>query len=157
MQSKAQSVEAYLAELPLERREVVAAVREVVLANLDPAFVEGMQYGMIGYYVPHRAYPAGYHCDPAQPLPFLHLAAQKNYYSLYLFGLYTDAAAVEKFTAAWQKTGLKLDLGKSCLRFKKLADLSLPLIAKTIKGLSAKKFIKNYEAALRDRQGGKSK
>ena len=84
MQSKATTVGQYLAELPADRRRAIEAVRKVILANLDRDYEEGMQYGMIGYYVPHRIYPAGYHCDPKQPLPFTALASQKNYLSLYL-------------------------------------------------------------------------
>src|SRR5580700_2777009 len=88
MQSKATTVERYLAELPPDRRAAVSAVREVILSNLDAGYAEGMQYGMIGYYVPHSIFPAGYRCDPKQPLPFAHLASQKNYMSLYLMCLY---------------------------------------------------------------------
>ena len=91
MQSKATTVEQYLAELPEDRRMALEAVRQVVLKNLDKDFEEGMQYGMIGYYVPHRVYPAGYHCDPKQPLPFAHLASQKNHMALYLMCIYTDS------------------------------------------------------------------
>jgi hypothetical protein len=83
MQSKAATVEQYLASLPEDRRTALGAVRKVILNNLDKDFEEGMQYGMIGYYVPHRVYPAGYHCDPRQPLPFAGLASQKNYMSVY--------------------------------------------------------------------------
>ena len=91
MQSKAKTVAEYLVSLPAERREVVAAVRKVIRANLDPGFQETMQYGMIGYSVPHSVYPAGYHCDPKQPVPYAALAAQKNAYSVYLMGLYLCA------------------------------------------------------------------
>src|SRR6188474_3300651 len=92
MQSKAATVEQYLDELPEDRREAIAAVRRLILENLDEDFEEGMQYGMIGYYVPHHVYPAGYHCDPRQPLPFAALASQKNYMSLYLMSVYTGGA-----------------------------------------------------------------
>ena len=88
MQSKATTVSDYLASLPPDRRTAIEAVRKVILANLDKDYEEGMQYGMIGYYVPHRVYPAGYHCDPKQGLPFAGLASQKNYMSVYLMGLY---------------------------------------------------------------------
>ena len=91
MQSKATTVEQYLAELPEDRRKAVEAVRQVVLKNLDKDFEEGMQYGMIGYYVPHRVYPAGYHCDPKQPLPFAGLASQKNHMALYLMCVYGES------------------------------------------------------------------
>ena len=91
MQSKATTVEQYLAELPEDRRKAIEAVRQVILKNLDKDYEEGIQYGMIGYYVPHRVYPAGYHCDPKQPLPFAGLASQKNYMSLYLMCVYGDS------------------------------------------------------------------
>ena len=104
MQSKAKTVEAYLASLPEDRRAVLEAVRAVILENLDGAYEEGMQYGMIGYYVPHSVYPAGYHCDPKQPLPFAGLAAQKNHMSVYLMGLYGDAKEAARFEKAWKAT-----------------------------------------------------
>ena len=88
MQSKATSVDQYLAGLPADRRDAIEAVRAVILENLPKGYEEGMQYGMIGYYVPHRVYPAGYHCDPLQPLPFAALASQKNHMSLYLMCIY---------------------------------------------------------------------
>jgi hypothetical protein len=83
----------YLASLPLDRRAAISAVRDVIRANLDPSYEEGIQYGMIGYYVPHRLYPAGYHTDPKQPLPFAAIATQKNHMALYLMGIYCDCAA----------------------------------------------------------------
>ncbi len=124
MQSKATTVKQYLAELPADRRLAIEGVRAVILKNLDPVFEEGMQYGMIGYYVPRRAYPPGYHCDPKQPLPFICLASQKNYMSLYL-GCAYGPGRERPFREAWANTGKKLDMGKSCVRFKKLDDLAL--------------------------------
>jgi len=151
MQSKATTVEQYLAELPEERRTALAAVRRVILANLDKDFEEGMQYGMIGYYVSHRVHPAGYHCDPKQPLPFAGLASQKNYMSLYLMCIYGAGDELKRFEAAWKKTGKKLDMGKSCIRFKKLDDLALDVIADTIKRVPARKYIERCEAFLKSR------
>jgi hypothetical protein len=148
MQSKATTVDAYLKELPADRRAVIQAVREVILNNLDGDYEEGMQYGMIGYYVPHRLYPAGYHCDPKQPLPFACLASQKNYMSLYGMSLYGSSEHLKRFQEAWAKSGKKLDMGKSCIRFKKLDDLALDVIADTIRSMPAKKWIKIYENAL---------
>jgi hypothetical protein len=147
MQSKATTVAQYLAELPAERRSAIERVRTVILQNLDPVFEEGMQYGMIGYYVPHRVYPAGYHCDPRQPLPFVALASQKNYMSVYLGCVYSHPENARWFRAAWAKTGKKLDLGKSCLRFKQLDDLALDVIGEVIRRTPARAFIKYYEAA----------
>ena len=90
MQSKATTVEQYLNELPPDRRDAIAAVRDVILRNLDSNYEEGMQYGMIGYFVPHHIYPAGYHCDPKQPLPYVCLASQKNHMAIHLMGIYGD-------------------------------------------------------------------
>ena len=155
MQSKAATVEEYLASLPEDRREALQAVRKVILKNLDKKIQEGMQYGMIGYYVPHSVYPAGYHCDPKQPLPYAGLASQKNSISLYLMGLYGSPEDDAWFREAWGKTGKKLDMGKSCVRFKKLEDVPLDVIGQAIKRIPAKTYIERYEATLAGR--GKSK
>jgi hypothetical protein len=152
MQSKATTVEQYLSELPADRRAALEAVRKVVLKNLDKDYEEGMQYGMIGYYVPHRVYPAGYHCDPKQPLPFAGLASQKNHMSLYLMCTYGDSDHSRWFQQAWAKTGKKLDMGKSCVRFKKLEDLALDVIAEAIKRVPAKKYIEHCEGARKTTQ-----
>src|SRR5262249_15052838 len=121
--------------------------RQVILKNLDKDYEEGMQYGMIGYYVPHRVYPPGYHCDPKQPLPFAALASQKNYMSLYLMCTYGDSDHAQWFRQAWAKTGKKLDMGKSCVRFKKLDDLALDVIGEAIKRVPTRKYIEYVESA----------
>lgn len=156
MQSIATTVEQYLAELSAERRSALAEVRAVILKNLDPVFEEGMQYGMIGYYVPHKVYPAGYHCDPKQPLPFVCLASQKNYMSVYLGSVYGNPENECWFQEAWAKTGKKLNMGKSCLRFKKLDDLALDVIGESIRRVSAKNFIKHYELVLKSSRSKKA-
>lgn len=148
MQSKAATVEQYLSELPPERREALEAVRAVILQNLDPDYEEGMQYGMIGYYVPHRVYPPGYHCDPRQPLPYACLASQKNHMSLSLMSVYAEGEHAEWFREQWKRSGKKLDMGKSCIRFKKLADLPLDVIAEAIRRMPAREHIAHYESAL---------
>lgn len=148
MQSKAKTVAEYIKSLPSDQREVLAAVRTVILANLDPGFQEGMQYGMVGYAVPHSRYPAGYHCDPTQPLPFAALAAQKNSFSLHLMGLYMNPAELAWFTKAWKATGKKLDMGKACVRFKKLDDVALDVVGQAFQRMSADAWIATYEAAL---------
>jgi hypothetical protein len=154
MQSKAATVEVYLAELPAERRKVIQAIREVILANLDPSAQEGMQYGMIGYFVPHSVYPAGYHCDPKQPLPFICLAAQKTHFAIYMMGLYTGGDCdnptplAKWFHKELEKLDRRLDMGKSCIRFKKLVDLPLELIGRTVKRQSVAQFIRQYEKSL---------
>jgi hypothetical protein len=149
MQSKATTVEQYLSELPAERRPAIEAVRKVILANLDNDYEEGMQYGMIGYYVPHRVFPAGYHCDPRQPLSFASLASQKNHMSLYLMCVYGHEPLAKWFRDAWEKSGKKLDMGKSCIRFKRVEDVALDVVADAIRRVPAKKYIEHYEQALR--------
>jgi hypothetical protein len=148
MQSKATTVKEYLANLPEDRRPAIEAVRKVILDNKGKNIDEGMQYGMIGYCVPHRVYPAGYHCDPKQPLPFAGLASQKNHMSLYLGCVYVGGEGEGWFREEWAKTGKKLDMGKSCIRFKKIEDLALDVIARTIKLVTADEYIKRYESAL---------
>ena len=149
MQSKATTVEQYLASLPADRRAALGTVRETILRNLDRDFEEGMQYGMIGYYVPHRVYPAGYHCNPRQPLPFAALAAQKNYMSFYIMSVYANSEHETWFRKAWAKTGKKLDLGKCCVRFRKLEDLALEVIGQAVRRVSVKAYIEHYESVLR--------
>ena len=161
MQSKATTVEQYLAELPEERRAELQRVRDVILANLGEGYREGMLYGMVGYFVPHELYPAGYHCDPSQPLSFVCLASQKQHLSLYLTCLYANHEQLLAFRAAWAKTGKKLDMGKSCIRFKRADDLALELIAAAIRRTPVAKLIKDYEAVLkaaqRTKEAGKAK
>ena len=142
--SKPTTVKQYLDALPADRREALEAVRETINANLDPQFEEGVQYGMIGWYVPHSVFPDGYHCDPKQPLPFASIASQKNHMAIYLFCIYTEEGEAERFAADWKATGKKLDMGKSCVRFKKLDDVPLAVLGKAIKRATAKKFIAAY-------------
>ena len=149
MDRPAGTVEAYLASLPADRRAALQAVREVILANLDAGYREGMQYGMIGYCVPHSAFPAGYHCDPRQPLPFASLGSQKNHMAVYLMSVYGSPEEAARFRADWAKTGKRLDMGKSCVRFKKAGDLALDVIGRTIARMPAKKYVAAYAAALR--------
>jgi Domain of unknown function (DU1801) len=156
MQSKAPSVEAYLHSLPEDRRAAISAVRKVILENLDASYEEGIQYGVIGYYVPHRVYPKGYHCDPKQPLPFAALASKKNYMSLYLMSVYcgcVDGSPANRyarwFREAWARSGKKLDMGKACIRFKKVEDLPLDVIAEAIRRVPASMYIEFCEASWR--------
>jgi hypothetical protein len=148
MQSKAATIAQYLAELPDDRRTTLEAVRKVFLKNLSGGYEEGMQYGMIGYYVPHSLYPAGYHCDPKQPLPFAGLASQKNHLSLYLMCTYGEGETGDWFREAWAKTGKKLDMGKACIRFKKLDDLALDVVAEALRRMPAPQWIAHYEASI---------
>lgn len=147
MQSKATTVAQYLKELPEDRRVAVSAIRDVILKHLPKGYEEGMQYGMIGYYVPHTLYPAGYHCDAKQPLPFASLASQKNHMALYTMTVYGNPAVQDWFTKAWTKGGRKLDMGKSCIRFKKLEDVPLDVVGQLMKKVSVKQYIQMYEDA----------
>lgn len=146
MQSKAATVDEYLASLPEERRVALETVRQVILDNLDAGYAEGMSYGMIGYFVPHSVFPPGYHCNPKDPLPFAGLAAQKNHMSVYLMSLYmgVDGAEDSWFETAWEKSGKKLDRGKSCIRFKKLADLDLKILGEAVARVPAQRYIELY-------------
>ncbi len=161
MQSQAPTVDAYLRSLPADRRAAISAVRDVILKNLDSSYEEGMQYGMIGYYVPHSVYPKGYHCDPQQPLTFAMLASQKNYMSLYLMcvhgggdGESPGSKHARWFREAWAKTGKKLAMGKSCIRFTKAEDLPLELIGEAVKRVPAASYIRSCEAAQTKRRAG---
>ena len=146
MQSKATTVSEYLKELPPERRKAIQAVRDVIVQNLPKGYEEIMNYGMIGYVIPHSIYPKGYHCDPSKPLPFASLASQKNYMSFYLMTLYGQLE--DWFRDEWKKTGKKLDMGKCCVRFKKLEDLPLDLIGRTIAMIPVDEYIAYYDSVL---------
>ncbi|PWF46755.1 DUF1801 domain-containing protein [Massilia glaciei] len=152
MQSKANSVADYLEGLAPERRALVEALRAAVRSRLDPQFSELMQYGMIGYCVPHSVFAPGYHCDPKQPLPYAGIASQKNHVSLYLMGLYcggggeAETAETRWFREAWAGSGKKLDMGKGCVRFKKLDDIAFEVVAEAIARVPAQLFIARYLA-----------
>ena len=151
MQSKATTVDDYLKSLPADRRAVLDAVRKVILANLDAQYAEGMQYGMIGYFVPHSVFPQGYHCDPKQPLCYAALAAQKNYFALYLMSVYGSPKELAWFQDAWRKSGRKLDMGKACVRFKALADVPLEVVGEAIRRVPAQKYLQHYLDSLAER------
>lgn len=146
MQSKAATVKEYLASLPADRKGPIEAVRKLILDNLDRDIEEGMSYGMITYCVPHRVYAAGYHCDPKQALPVLALASQKQYMSLYLACVGGEEHE-KAFRKEWAEAGKNLDRGKVCVRFKKLEDVALDVVAKLVKQTTAKKYIAYYEAS----------
>ncbi len=148
MQSSATTVQEYLAELPDDRQAAIEAVRATIKANVDDDIEEGMQYGMIGFYVPHRVFPAGYHCDPKQPLPFVALASQKRHMSVYLMTTYMDGAQDTWLREAWAKAGKKLDMGKCCIRFRELEDVPLDVLGEAIRRVSTADHIAHYQAAL---------
>jgi|SRR3970040_167225 len=146
MQSKAQTVEEYLNELPEDRKAVMNKLRATILENIPEGFVETMSYGMIGYVVPHSKYPDGYHCDPKLPLPFINIASQKNFIALYHMGIYANPELLKWFTDEFLKhTDLKLDMGKSCIRFKKPDKIPYDLIAKLVRKTSIEDWINSYE------------
>ena len=148
MTSNAKSVDDYLRSLPEDRRTALSAVRKVIAANLPEGYAECMFCGMIGYVVPHSIYPAGYHCNPSQPLQYAALGSQKNHMAIYLCNVYGDPATEKWFRRSFQKTGKKLDMGKSCVRFRKLEDLPLDLIGKVIARTPVKKYLARIEQVL---------
>ena len=148
MTSHAKTVEEYLSSLPAERRTAISAVRDLIRSNLPKGYEECMQYGMIGYVVPHSLYPAGYHCNPKQPLTYASLGSQKNHMALYLMGAYGDPETDRWFRQAYQAAGKKLDMGKACVRFRKLEDLPLEVIGQVIARTPVKSYIARIEAVL---------
>ena len=149
MQSKATTVDQYLAEIPADRQDAMTKLRKVILKNLPKGFKEGMGYGMIGYHVPHSIYPKGYHCDIKQPLPFACLASQKNAISFYHMGVYADPKLLKWFTDEYAKAAVgKLDMGKSCVRFKKPENIPYKLIGELCTKITVEKWIEVYEKNL---------
>lgn len=148
MAAKPSTVKAYLDNLPEDRRKAIRKVRATVNRGLPKGYKEGVQYGMIGWFVPHRLYPDGYHCDPKQPVPFAGLASQKNYMSLYLMCIYGNPKHRAWFEKAWAKSGKKLNMGKSCVRFKSIDDLPLDVIEEAVAKVSVNKFLKEYETLI---------
>lgn len=146
MQSKATSPEDYLNELPEDRKAAINALRKVIKKHLPKGFKEEMSYGMIGYVVPHKLYPNGYHCDPKLPLPFMSIASQKNFIAVYHMGLYADEKLMKWFTDAYAKAVPgKLDMGKSCLRFKKPEQIPFDLIGELAAKMTPQDWITLYE------------
>lgn len=145
MTSTASSPKEYLDNLPEDRKEAVNKLRKIILENLPIGFEETMSYGMIGYVVPHRIYPEGYHCDPNLPLPFMSIASQKNFIALYHSGIYADEALHKWFTEEYSKhSKIKPDMGKSCIRFKKPEQIPYDLIAELCRKLSPEEYIALY-------------
>jgi len=147
---KALSVSSYLENVEISKKEAFLNLRETIKNNIDSTFNEEINYGMIGYVVPHEVYPSGYHCDPKLPLPFLAIAAQKNFIALYHMGIYMEPTLLDWFVAEFPKhSKSKLDMGKSCIRFKKPQDIPFELIAELIKKMTANDWIKLYESKLK--------
>ncbi|MBI5020831.1 MAG: DUF1801 domain-containing protein [Ignavibacteriales bacterium] len=149
MTIKAKTPKEYIAQLPDDRKKAIESLRKVILKNLPKGFSETISYGMIGYVVPHTIYPGGYHCNPIQPLPFIAIASQKNHIALYHMALYADKKLLDWFRKGYPKDP-KLDMGKSCVRFKKIENIPLELIGKLVKKVSVKDWIKLYESCLKN-------
>lgn len=146
MSTVAATIREYIAQLPDERKLVIQSLQKAIKDNLPQGFEETMSYGMIGYVVPHSLYAAGYHCSPHLPLPFLSIASQKNFVSIYHMGIYADAALMDWFVAAYPKyCKQKLDIGKSCIRFKKMEDVPYALIGELAAKMSPQQWIRLYE------------
>ncbi len=149
MQSKATTVKDYLKELPAERVEAFTKLRDVILKNIPKGYEEIMAYGMPGYVVPHKLFPEGYHCDPTLPLGLANIASQKNFIALYHMGLYGDSKLNKWFVEEYPKHSKgKLDMGKACIRFKKMDDIPYKLIGELMKKLSVKEWISVYQENL---------
>lgn len=146
MKEQYATVENYIASLDEEKRNAIIQLRNSIKKNLPKGFEETISYGMISYCVPHSIYPKGYHCNPKQALPFISIAAQKNFISVYHMGLYADKDLLEWFLKEWKKKNTKkLDMGKSCLRFKKPEDIPHELLGKLFAKMSVKEWINLYE------------
>lgn len=149
MQSKATTADQYINDLPQDRTEVMSKLRSIVLKNLPNGFEETMSYGMLGYVVPHSLYPNGYHCDPKLPLPFISLASQKNHIGFYHMGIYSDAKLLAWFQEEYPKHASgKLDMGKSCIRFKNMKNIPFELLGELVRKMTVKEWIATYEKAL---------
>jgi hypothetical protein len=150
MQSKATTPEQYLSELPEDRKEAMLRLRNAIKENLPQGFEEVISYGMLGYVVPHSIYPSGYHCNSKLPLPFINLASQKNFIALYHMGIYANKNLESWFVSEYPKhVKTKLDMGKSCIRFKKMDDIPFDFIGELATKVSVEDWISIYEKAFR--------
>ena len=150
MKYEASTVEEYISQVPEERQEVLQKLCKIIKETLPRGFEEGINYNMIGYYVPHSKYPEGYHCNPKLPLPFLNLASQKNSINLYHSGIYAKKELYDWFVVEYPKySKRKLDMGKSCIRFKKLDDIPYELIAELCAKMTVDEWISIYESVIK--------
>lgn len=139
-------VSTFLNQISEERKEVFNRLRQTILDHIPSGFQEEMSYGMLGYVVPHTVYPAGYHCDPKLPLPFISIASQKNFIALYHMGIYAKPELLEWFQAAYSThVKGKLDMGKSCIRFKKMDQIPFDLIGELVQKMTVEDWIQTYE------------
>jgi len=150
MQSKATSVQEYVDALPEDRKQAITMLRKVIVQNIPKGFEEVMSYGMIGYVVPHSLYPKGYHCNPKLPLPFVNVASQKNFIAVYHMGVYADKDLLTWFMNEYPKySKTKLDMGKSCIRFKKPDQIPFQLIGELASKITVESWIAICESAVR--------
>ncbi len=150
MQSKAATPDEYIESLPEDRKKAIVELRKEILKNLSKGFSEEMSYGGLGYVVPHSVYPSGYHCDPKLPLPFMGLASQKNFIGFYHMGIYADKKLFSWFVKEYSRhSKAKLDMGKSCIRFKKPDQIPFKLIGELVGKMSAADWIEMYEKNLK--------
>jgi uncharacterized protein YdhG (YjbR/CyaY superfamily) len=147
MHSKAENVNDYLDSLPEDRKHAVQELVTVIRKNLPAGFKEGMGYGMVGWVVPHTLFPDGYHCDPKLPVPFINLASQKNYISMHHLGLYGSTKLLDWLVQEWPKhSSKKLDMGKGCIRFKKMEDIPYDLIGELCSKMSPEQWLDVYQS-----------
>jgi uncharacterized protein YdhG (YjbR/CyaY superfamily) len=150
MQSTAKTVNDYLNELPEERKEAFLKLRSSILKNLPKGFEEQMSYGMLGFVVPHSIYPNGYHCNTKLPLPFINIGSQKNFFAMHHLGIYANPELLEWFTNEYPKhSAQKLDMGKGCVRFKKLDQIPIDLIAELAGKMTVEDWINCYETQIK--------
>lgn len=150
MELKTNSIKEYIEQIPQERKMYFNKLRNTILSYIPKGFEEQLNYGMIGYVVPHNLYPKGYHCDPKLPLPFISIASQKNFIAVYHMGIYANPKLLEWFVTEYPKhCKLKLDMGKSCIRFKKVEQIPYKLIGELVKKMSVKEWIDLYEKVLK--------
>ena len=150
MTIKANNVEEYSEQVSEDKREAMMELRKVIKNNIPKGFEECINYNMIGYVVPHKLYPAGYHCDPKLPLPCINLAAQKNFIALYHMGIYANPSLLKWFTEEYSKhCKTKLDMGKSCIRFKKFEDIPFKLISELVSKMDVASWVKLYEKEIK--------
>lgn len=146
MKYAAKTPKEYIDQLPQDRKKVITKLRTTIRKNLPKGFKEEMNYNMLGYVVPHSLYPDGYHCDTSKPLPFMNLASQKNFIAVYHMGLYADKKLMNWFVKRYEKTvDGKLDMGKSCIRFKKMEVVPFDLIGELSTKMTPKEWIALYE------------
>lgn len=150
MKYEANTLEEYINALPDDRKIAIQQLRKTILENLPKGFEETLSYGMIGYVVPHSIYPSGYHCTPELPLPFINIASQKNFIAFYHMGIYADKNLLNWFVEEFTKhSTLKLDMGKSCIRFKKIDQIPYQLLGELVSKITPQMWIETYEKVIK--------